>query len=505
MKVLIVLAGLLYLAYGAVQIPVHRLIQYEYEGTHLGSQVSSLNYLGAHYENSEEISRKCTVIHISKLSIDTLESILSYKPSALLIILGENQSEGLKEIESYLGTNSFPFPIYFTQETTEITSIYKELLLQKGEQSSDSDQLQFALSTDEKSVAKGLNQENFYGFVYEYSETLPTIALETNYDAFGIVPELANGMDANGSGVIAVLELAKYFRKLFTQSPPAYNLLLLVTSTGSLNHQGLRSWLDSEDAELQQLIGNIGFALCLDSLGKGKELSFHISRFHKDTEIDAAKLYADFNNTSSLVGIPLSYTKKKVNMADPFVPWAHENFAKKKLISATLSHLSVAATSIIDKSSIYDSKANLDTESLEKNIRFIAESLTRFLYNLNDPNLVVYNKQDLTSQESINNWVETFANYTRFPTKLTPGSEFTKLLKESLSNITNTPVKTQKYQVTDYTLYNTKVETMSIYKVKPAILDLYIFIGIIGYIAVLYGVLKVFGGISFTKEKSKKS
>ena len=51
--------------------------------------------------------------------------------------------------------------------------------------------------------------------------------------------------------------------------------------------------------------------------------------------------------------------------------------------------------------------------------------------------------------------------------------------------------KVQKYPATEVTLYNSKVESLSIYKVKPAMLDLYLFLSILAYLGVLYVVIKV--------------
>ena len=48
------------------------------------------------------------------------------------------------------------------------------------------------------------------------------------------------------------------------------------------------------------------------------------------------------NLTARLTETPLVYNKKKVNMADPYVPWAHEQFARKKIVSASLSHVAAA-------------------------------------------------------------------------------------------------------------------------------------------------------------------
>lgn len=50
-----------------------------------------------------------------------------------------------------------------------------------------------------------------YGFLYEYSEQLSTLALVTHYDSFSVVPELTQGGNNNISGVAAFFELARIF------------------------------------------------------------------------------------------------------------------------------------------------------------------------------------------------------------------------------------------------------------------------------------------------------
>ena len=163
MKGIIVIFLVLSVCQSALQVPVYRLIQFDHDGNSYGSQVSSLSFLGAHFQNEQEVPRKIALIHESSLSPDTLESTISQKPSALLIILLQNSSIS-KEIQSFLGSTSFHFPIYFAYESPELLEVYNDLL-STGEQTIDSDQLQFSVSADEKALLKNLQQENYYGFV----------------------------------------------------------------------------------------------------------------------------------------------------------------------------------------------------------------------------------------------------------------------------------------------------------------------------------------------------
>lgn len=106
------------------------------------------------------------------------------------------------------------------------------------------------------------------------------------YDSLAVAPSLATGADSNGGGVVAVLELARMFRKLYDgpRSHGNFNLLFLLTGGGRLNYAGARHWLLNTDAKLLE---SVQFALCLDSIGSGEGLYLHISKMHKDPKIVA--------------------------------------------------------------------------------------------------------------------------------------------------------------------------------------------------------------------------
>ena len=100
----------------------------------------------------------------------------------------------------------------------------------------------------------------------------------------------------------------------------------------------------------------------------------------------------------------------------------------------------------------------------------------------------------------ISELVEKFTGFNRFPTKTLPGSEFSLFLQGILKDL-GVSYKIQKYAAAEVTLYNSKKETMSIYKVKPAMLDLYLFLTILGYIAALWVVIKFTGKAFVSKNK----
>lgn len=363
-----------------LQVPVYRLVQYDYEGNSFGSQVSSFNFLGSTFNNELEVPLKLTFIHENSLTQEVLEATIALKPSAILIIL--NQVTRIsKEIQTFLGSNVFHFPIYFAEETEELMEVYKTLQ-STGEQTIDSDQLQFSVSSDEKPVIKNLQQENFYGFIDEFSENHPTIALVTYLDSFSIIPELTSGADSNASGLVILLELIRLLKKAYSQAPASFNILFLISSSGTTNFQGLKHWLSAEDQELQQIRGSISFALCLDTLGTSENIYMHTTRFQKEGEADLSNLYLQFNLTSEKMKVPLTYIKKKVNMADPFTPWQHESFVKNKIVSATLSRLETIRNSIVEHGNLQDKKANIDV--VMRNIKLIGESLIKHVYGKNE-------------------------------------------------------------------------------------------------------------------------
>ncbi|CAG9314616.1 unnamed protein product [Blepharisma stoltei] len=480
----------------ALQIPVYKLIKYEHQGVLYGSQVSSLKLAGAHYKNVEEIQRKMALVHASDLHLTLFHVILANKPGALLIILEENEPEKIRDIELYLGTHRFYFPIFFTFQTLEIMELYEQLYWLKG------DGIQFVLNSNvEAEGLRNVTLENYYGFLNDYDEALPTVVLAAHYDSFSIVPELSFGMDSNGSGVIALGEIAKLLKKNLINSKPKYNVLILFNSGGNDNFIGLQRWLDSKAPDLKHAINNIAFALCLDTIGKSEELTFHITRFPRKDETELINLFSGFNRTASKYQISLNYFKKKVDLVDNYIPWGHETFIKKKIVAATLSHLERPANSTLEKNSIYDRKSNINLHILEKNVMFIYEALVRFLDG--DHENAQMKVQAKLSSDALG-WLKKFSSHSRFPTKIVSGSEFLILFRDYVREALGNNMKLQKFHGSDDVYFDTKVEILNSYKMKSKVLDLYIFLYVVIYLLLLWISVKYVGSIKFITSKKSR-
>lgn len=70
------------------------------------------------------------------------------------------------------------------------------------------------------------------------------------------------GADANGSGLAILMELARLFSHLYTNSKShgKYNIVFLVTGGGKFNYQGSKKWLEDQ---LDSLEGSVIQVRCI--------------------------------------------------------------------------------------------------------------------------------------------------------------------------------------------------------------------------------------------------
>ncbi|XP_073127223.1 uncharacterized protein [Henckelia pumila] len=75
------------------------------------------------------------------------------------------------------------------------------------------------------------------------SNQLPTIVVVASYDTFGAAPALSVGSDSNGSGIVALLEIARLFSALYknTKTRGRYNLHFVLKSGGPYNYNGTQN------------------------------------------------------------------------------------------------------------------------------------------------------------------------------------------------------------------------------------------------------------------------
>ena len=480
-----------------------------------------MNYLGSYFKG--DCLRKIALVGLNEITkLSEIEALVKSNANAILFIVPKGPytklfNELISKIQAYLSQQTIYLPVYFAYETEDLKNIYSQLKEeyekeQRGEKKpSNSNNRKtlleymniketyrhFSLSIKEPKLKKKLNLENIYGFLEAPSQTgtpNPIIAIVSHYDSLGVISDLPQGLDSNGSGITILLELIRILSKLYEnyESMIKYDILFVLTSAGNENFKGTDTFLNNLDPSVSE---NIQYVLCLDSLGTlgdDNNLYLHLSRFPREYEVTPNKLYNIFNITAKNMGIELNYVKKKVFLAENFVPWEHEQFSKRKIISATLSSLEAPYENIFTRNLLTDVDMNL--ERVQKNIKFIAESLLKFLFDYDNDKYNIF-KDDDTLVDSKN--VETMCNYLkktpRFPLSIERGSKFNNDIYSYFSSYLQR-TKRDSFEFNDMNFYENNSGEIKVYMVKSKIIDLYLLFAILIYLFAIFVYIKGFKG-----------
>ena len=393
----------------------YRAVQYDNDGEPYGSRKVRVDYLAIAVPNKsakktaaatngdntpvkkkkkgKRLSRNVVVLTMEEATKDTLQDLIFTRKCGALLILIPSSFKNIpsktltawKNVEKWLINMEVGPPLYFSIMDEKLESTYNALV-----QARDGSKLQayddYRLVSD-LTVPKKIDKVklmNIQGWIAGTSnepdvdsESLGTVAIVAHYDSFGAAPGLSHGVDSNGSGVAALLELSRLFATLYqsSDSRAPYNVLFVLTAAGHINYAGSKEWLSNTDA---QLLDSIEFALCIDSIGHGENLYLHLSKPRKSPAIK--KFLNSFQVTSKNMGIDFKSVHKKINLTNPVLSWEHEQFSLKQIVSGTLSHYK-KSRSILSRSSIFDVKeTSIDMDILKRNIQFIAESLAVYMY-----------------------------------------------------------------------------------------------------------------------------
>lgn len=462
--------------------------------------------------DSKMITRRCIVARLQEVSISKYRDLIQENAGALLVLLPSNLSSISKEdkqhlqiLERDLLTEETTIPVYFALETEELSEIYTEIHRgNAGDQATTAVEALMSGATANGfqmviagSQAKSLGEfqiTNIQGHLsgYGIEEQLPTVAVVAHYDSFGIAPSLAQGADANGSGVIALLELARLFSKLYTNSRThaKFNLVFLLSGGGKFNYQGTKRWIeDNLDSQDSNLLSDVSYVLCIDSIGKSDELYLHVSKPPKEDSPGNQFL----QNLQSVIksfypDVKFDMVHKKINLAEDLLSWEHERFSIKRLPAFTLSHFHSHKDP--DRSTILDIRENVDRGKLSRNIGIIAEALARYVYNVSSHgNLQLFSEGLGVQEDLVEAWLGQLTGQPRATQLLPKGHSLLSNLEEAMSrylkDVKRTTFKADKRDP-EFLFYDGAQYTMSSYNVKPAIFDLFLAVAIVAYLALVY-------------------
>ncbi|ESP03325.1 hypothetical protein LOTGIDRAFT_207615 [Lottia gigantea] len=494
----------------ANEFSVYKMQRYDLQGTSFGSKNFLIN-MEARPVGSSSMTRRCIVARLEEVTLSGYRDWVSQNAGGLVILIPENiqqlsekEKKHLQNLEEDLLVEESGIPVYFAPETEELAEIYESIKNgASGDQAATAWQafLGAATANGFQMVMTGPAEKPLTDFPIAsiqgrlsgsgIEEQLPSIVIVAHYDSFGVAPGLAQGADSNGSGVVVLMELARLFSKLFTNSRThaKYNLVFLLSGGGKFNYQGTKRWIE-DNLELDaNVFTDAAFVLCLDSLGADQTLNLHVSKPPKEGSAGAEFL----KNLEELAksrspAVKFNMVHKKINLADEMLAWEHERFSIKRLQAFTLSHLDSHKSPL--RSSILDTKENVNVEVLNRNVGIIAESLAAFIYNTSTTSVSQLFSQSLGPQASIES---AMLNYliqeSRCAQLVAPEHSLITTLQDTMSRyLKDVKISTHKADKRDpeFLFYSGSQYTMNAYNVKPAVFDLFLAAAIAAYLVMIW-------------------
>ncbi|KAH7561268.1 hypothetical protein JRO89_XS10G0203400 [Xanthoceras sorbifolium] len=521
----------------ATVVDVYRLIQYDISGVPFGSRLASLNHHAGslHFSPGADLSRTVVMIPVRELNISFVkEYIYRNQPlGGLLFLLPEmfrleNESGGgsssevqeiqliknvLLELERLLIHAKVPYPVYFAFENDEIDAVLNDvkkndatgqpatattggykLVVSTAEAKKVASptitniqvpmQFFFVLFIKIKGWLQGLRAEGD-------ANQLPTIAIVASYDTFGAAPALSAGSDSNGSGVVALLEIARLFSRLYSnpKTRGSYNLLFGLTSGGPYNYNGTHKWLRSFDQRLRE---SIDYAICLNSVGSwNNELLIHVSKPPENAYIK--QIFEGFSSVAEALGFKVGLKHKKINISNPRVAWEHEQFSRLRVTAATLSELSVAPELLESTGGLLDSRHFVDETAIIRSVKLVAESLGRHIYGYQGKNINIFadNSSLAVNPSYVRSWLDLLSRTPRVAPFLSKNDPFIMALQKELADHTD-EVNVQ-HEVLDgmFTFYDSIRARLNIYQVASVTFDLLLLLALGSYLIVLFSFLVI--------------
>ncbi|KAL3518573.1 hypothetical protein ACH5RR_021162 [Cinchona calisaya] len=533
--VLILLAACADLCDGVTVVDVYRLVQYDLSGVPFGSRFASLNHhaasslfspgtaaaSGGDSAAAADLSRTVLILPLRGLNLTLIREYIGQRKilGGLLFLLPsifnpENvdntggtddvPAEGvskdiLVELERLLIHANVPFPVYFAFEHDDINAVLADVErtdVAGQPATATTGGYKFVVAAREPRKIGSPTLTNIQGWLPGLkadgdSNQLPTIAIVASYDTFGAAPALSVGSDSNGSGVVALLEIARLFSILYSNpgTRGRYNLLFGLTSGGPYNYNGTYKWLHSFDQRLRE---SIDYAICLNSIGSsGDKLWVHVSKPPENEYIK--KIFEGISSVAEELGLNVGLKHKKINISNPRVAWEHEQFSRLRVTAATLSELSLAPELLESTGGLSDNRHVVNEASVVRSVKLVAESLARHIYNHEGKNINVFaDDSNLAVNPSyIRSWLDLLSRTPRVAPFLSKSDPLIVALKKELTD--HTVEVNVQHEVLDglFTFYDSTSGKLHIYQVASVTFDLLLLLVLGSYLIILFSFLVI--------------
>ncbi|XP_030454754.1 uncharacterized protein LOC115676038 [Syzygium oleosum] len=502
----------------ATVVDVYRLIQYDISGAPFGSRLAGLNHHASslHFPPGADLSRTVLIIPVRDLNLTYVKDYLSQRQplGGLLFLLPqifsfeskESTGDGeellkniVMELEQFLIHTNIPYPVYFAFENDDINTVLADIKrndVSGQPATATTGGYKLVVSTTEPKKVASPILSNIQGWLPGLKadgdpNQLPTIAIVASYDTFGAAPALSVGSDSNGSGVVALLEIARLFSLLYSnpKTRGRYNLLFGLTSGGPYNYNGTHKWLRSFDQRLRE---TIDYAICLNSIGSwNNELWIHVSKPPENAYIK--QTFEGLSNVGDELGIKVGLKHKKINISNSRVAWEHEQFSRHRITAATLSELSTAPGLFENTGSLADSRNIVNEAAVIKSVKLVAESLARHIYGHQGKNIQIFADEGslAVNPSYIRSWLDLLSRTPRVAPFLSKNDPFVMALKKELEEHTEDVILQNEVLDGIFTFYDSTKATLNIYQVASVTFDLLLLLVLGSYLIVLFSFLVI--------------
>ncbi|KAA3455470.1 nicalin-1-like [Gossypium australe] len=516
---LFILVACVELCDAAAAVDVYRLIQYDMSGSPFGSRFAALNHHAAslHFPPGVDLSRTVLIIPLRELNITFVREYINQKKplGGLLVLLPEvlsfktggnkqvHEKEKMKnllaELERLLVHSNIPYPVYFAFENDEIDTVLADMKkndLMGQPATATTGGYKFVIPTAEPKKVASPTMTNIQGWLSGLktdgdANQLPTIAIVASYDTFGAAPALSVGSDSNGSGIVALLEIARLFSVLYSnpKTRGRYNLLFGLTSGGPYNYNGTQKWLRSFDQRLRE---SIDYAICLNSIGSwDNELWIHVSKPPENAYIK--QIFEGLSNVAEELDLKVGLKHKKINISNPRVAWEHEQFSRLRVTAATLSELSVTPELLESTGGLFDTRQYVNETAIVRGVKLVAESLARHIYGHQGKNIQIFADESslAVNPAYIRSWLDVLSQTPRVAPFLSKDDPFVMALKKELAGHVDEVNVQHETLEGIFTFYDSTSARLNIYQVASVTFDLLLLLVLGSYLIVLFSFLVI--------------
>ncbi|KAL9831164.1 putative nicastrin, nicalin, EF-Hand 1, calcium-binding protein [Arabidopsis thaliana] len=505
LALMLILVACVELCDAATVVDVYRLIQYDISGVPFGSRFSSLNHHAASlsFQRGADLSRSVLILPLRELDIAFVQDYISQKQSlgGLLILLPQtfrpgnvgggslsSENDGFRsllgQLEKLLVHGNVPFPVYFAFENEETDAMLADVkkndaLGQQATATTGGYKLVISVSEPRKIASPTIT--NIQGWLPGLraegdSSQLPTIAVVASYDTFGAAPALSVGSDSNGSGVVALLEVARLFSVLYSnpKTRGKYNLLFALTSGGPYNYEGTQKWLKSLDQRMRE---SIDYAICLNSVGSW----------------DSELLIHGFSNVAEDLGFQVALKHKKINISNSRVAWEHEQFSRLRVTAATISELSTPPELLENAGSLSDTRQLVNEDAIIKGVKLVAESLAKHIYGHQGKEIKIFADDSSLAVNPfyVRSWLDLLSQTPRVAPFLSKNEPLIMALKKELEDYTAEVSVQHESLDGSFTFYDSTKASLNIYQVASVTFDLLLLLVLGSYLIVLFSFLVI--------------